>query len=125
MSHLNITVLCDLLFYLCGPHADTSGVQQQNKELLDHIWVPELYIPHQKLVKCSHGLPFYQQKINFLVKAENIWVDFWTLVKPTITCPMVFNWFPFDQQYCNVFIQVEKMDIGYFGLTDLNGIQHG
>ena len=78
----------------------------ENSDLLDHIWVAEVMIPHQKLSNCDHGPPFTDDSINIVLKDQNVWVDLWSLVKPTITCPMSFNWFPLDQQYCTLIIRV-------------------
>ena len=82
-----------------------------NDKILDHIWVPEVSIPHKKLSKCQHGPPFHDQVINIVVNNRTVWVDLWSLVKPTITCPMSFNWFPFDVQSCFLNIQVRKLTI--------------
>ena len=84
------------------------ALTKQNKKILDHIWIPEIYIPHQGLTKCRHGEGFYDEVVNFLVKNGSILVDYWSLLKPVITCPMVFNWFPFDEQNCNFKAQVEE-----------------
>ena len=85
---------------------NSIALTQQNKKLLDHIWIPEIYIPHRGLTKCRHGDGFYDEVVNILVKNKSISVDYWTLQKPTITCSMIFNWFPFDQQNCIFLIQV-------------------
>jgi len=84
---------------------NSIALTQQNKKLLDHIWIPEIYIPHRGLTKCRHGDGFYDEVVNILVKNKSISVDYWTLQKPTITCSMIFNWFPFDQQNCIFLIQ--------------------
>jgi hypothetical protein len=83
-----------------------TTVLNVDTNLLEHIWVPEVLIPHQKLSKCHHGPPFHDQVINVVVNNQTVWVDFWSLVKPTITCPMSFNWYPFDVQNCHLVIQV-------------------
>ena len=82
------------------------ALQRQSKKILQYMWLPEVYIPHQQLSKCSHGVGLYDEVVNFFVKNDDVWVDYWSLVKPTITCSMAFNWFPFDEQNCNFIIQV-------------------
>ena len=96
-----------------SPDSDAIGLSQQNKKILEDIWIPELYIPHQGLSRCRHGDAFYDEVLNFLVKNESVWVDYWMLLKPTITCSMVFNWFPFDKQNCSFIIQVNEPNIDY------------
>ena len=83
----------------------------ENSKILNHIWVPKVLIPHQKLSKCHHGPPFHDQVVNIVVNNQTVWVDFWSLIKPTITCPMSFNWFPFDSQNCYLTIQVGNKEV--------------
>ena len=98
---------------LRSSESNAVGVAYQDKKILDHIWIPETYIPHRGLSRCRHGDGFYDEVLNFLVKNESVWVDYWMLLKPTITCSMVFNWFPFDQQNCSFMIQVNKKNMDY------------
>ena len=94
---------------LRSPETNSVAVALQDKKILDHIWIPGVYIPHRGLSRCRHGDGFYDEVLNFLVKNESVWVDYWMLLKPTITCSMVFNWFPFDEQNCSFTIQVEQL----------------
>ena len=93
---------------ITSPETNAIGLSYQDKKILDHIWIPEIYIPHQGLTKCRHGNGLYDEVINILVKNESVWVDYWSLLKPIITCSMDFNWFPFDEQNCNFIVQVRK-----------------
>ena len=88
-------------------HPDINTIGLVDVEMLEHIWVPQVMVPHQKMTKCVHGPPFHDQVLNIVIKNETVWVDFWSLVKPTITCPMSFNWYPFDVQNCFMAIQVQ------------------
>ena len=89
-----------------NPDINTIGLVDM--EMLEHIWVPQIMVPHQKMTKCVHGPPFHDQVLNIVVKNETVWVDYWSLIKPTITCPMSFNWYPFDVQNCLMAIQVQQ-----------------
>ena len=80
----------------------------ENTDILNHIWVAQISIPHQKLSSRQHGPPLINDMVNFVIRDGEVWVDLWSTVKPTITCPMSFNWFPFDQQKCNLIIRVRK-----------------
>ena len=100
-----------------SPESNAVAVALQDKEILDHIWIPEVYIPHRGLSRCRHGDGFHDEVLNFLVKNESVWVDYWMLLKPTITCSMVFNWFPFDEQNCSFIIQVIKTNMDYTSCT--------
>ena len=80
----------------------------KNHQILHHLWLPDIYIPHQKLSKVSHGPGFHDEVITVTVKDGNIWVDYWRWLKLTTTCPMSFNWFPLDEQNCYVSIQVGR-----------------
>jgi hypothetical protein len=86
-----------------NPHTKTIGLV--DTDMLGHIWVPEVMMPHQKLSKCVHGPPFHDQVLNIVLKNGTVWVDYWSNIKLTITCPMSFNWFPFDMQHCHLYIQ--------------------
>ena len=96
--------------HIISSETNTTAFTKQNKQLLDHIWIPEIYIPHQGLTKCRHGDGFYDEVVNIVVKNESILVDYWALLKPSITCSMIFNWFPFDQQNCIFLIQVRALE---------------
>ena len=72
-------------------------------DLLDHIWVPPVQIRHMESAK-KVGV-FSQRMLNIIVKGENIWFDMGVNTKPTITCKMRFNWYPFDEQVCQFVIQ--------------------
>ena len=89
-----------------NPNIKTIGLVDM--DLLEHIWTPQVMLPHQKLAKCLHGPPFHDQVLNIIVKNETVWVDFWSMMRITITCPMTFNWYPFDVQSCDLFIQVRS-----------------
>ena len=94
------------IYSTINPNITVLG--HENSKILDHIWVPKLLIPHQKLSKCDHGPPFHDQVVNIVVNNRTVWVDLWSLVKTTISCPMSFNWFPFDEQNCFLTIKVRK-----------------
>ena len=91
-----------------------SVLAVEDMTFLDHIWVPTVYIPHQKLTNCRHGKTFHDTVLNIVLNKQTVWVDFWSLVKPTITCPMSFNWFPFDHQHCFLTIQVCNLKCFFF-----------
>ena len=97
------------MYRTINPNITVLGLE--NSKILDHIWVPEVLIPHQKLSKCDHGPPFHDQVVNIVVNNRTVWVDLWSLVKPTITCPMSANWFPFDEQNCFLTIKVKKSKV--------------
>ena len=78
----------------------------QNGEIIKHLWVPKLFIRNQNLVKTDHGLVLMNEAVGVIKKNKDIWVDYWGVIKPTITCPMSFNWFPFDKQKCYFSIMV-------------------
>ena len=83
----------------------------ENSDILDQIWVPQVLIPHQKLSNRHHGPPFVDDTISIVLKEQDVWVDLWSVIKPTITCPMSFNWFPFDQQSCQLIIRVRRFSL--------------
>ena len=84
-----------------------TAINLQSRQILHQIWVPEVIIPHQKLLKLNPGPGFRDEVLAFMLKDENVWVDYWSWIKPTITCPMSFNWYPFDVQNCLMAIQVQ------------------
>ena len=96
--------------HIISSETNTTALTKQNKKLLDHIWIPEIYFPHRGLTKCRHGDGFYDEVVNIVVKNDSVSVDYWALLKPTITCSMIFNWFPFDQQNCIFLIQVRAFE---------------
>ena len=81
----------------------------ENSDILNHIWVPQVAIPHQKLYKSVPGPPLTDSLVNVVSREQTVWVDIWSTVKPTITCPMSFNWFPFDKQTCNLILRVRSI----------------
>ena len=83
----------------------------KNRQILHHLWLPDLYIAHQKLSKVNHGPGFHDEVITITVKEGNVWVDHWRWLKLTTTCPMSFNWFPLDEQSCYVSIQVRRSNM--------------
>jgi hypothetical protein len=83
-----------------------TSIRLQSRQILHQIWVPEVIIPHQKLSKLNHGPGYRDEVLAFVLKDENVWVDYWSWIKPTITCPLTFNWYPFDQQNCLFVLQV-------------------
>ena len=87
-------------------NTNITTIGSVDKDLLNHIWVPQVMIPHQRLARCLHGPQFHDQVLNIVVQNNTVWVDYWSLIKPTITCPMTFNWYPFDVQNCQLSIQV-------------------
>ena len=86
------------------PNANTVG--NVDTSVIQHLWVPQVMMPHKKLQSYQHGPPFHDKVVNFVEKNGTVWVDYWTLVKITITCPLTFNWYPFDVQDCPLLIQV-------------------
>ena len=72
--------------------------------LLDKFWNPrdKVDIRHAKQSTQNAGLVFH--KLSFGLYEGSGGGD-WTFdvtvsIKPVITCPMDFSWFPFDTQYC-------------------------
>ena len=86
--------------------ANITLIALENSDILNHIWVPQVVIPHQKLYKSVPGPPLTDSTVNIVSREQTVWVDLWSTVKPTITCPMSFNWFPFDKQTCNLILRV-------------------
>ena len=74
--------------------------------ILNYIWVPPVQIQHMAEFVKNEGDPLFQQRLlNIVVKGNDIWLDMWVNTKPTITCKMRFNWYPFDDQICDFVIQ--------------------
>jgi len=88
-----------------GTDPDIKTIGLVDTDMLAHMWVPQVMIPHKTLLKSVHGPPFHDQVLNIVLKNQTVWVDYWSLIKLTITCPMTFNWFPFDVQKCHLNIQ--------------------
>ena len=76
-----------------------------NPDLLNHIWVPRFLIRNMKEVEGDTSGLFPSRQLNIIVKDLDVWLDMWIIIKPTITCNMRFNWYPFDEQFCNFEIQ--------------------
>ena len=93
---------------LVSTNSNITLIALENSDLLDHIWVAQVMIPHQKLAHYDFGPPIVDESLNIVLKDKDVWVDLWSGIKPTITCPMSFNWFPFDQQKCELVIRVRS-----------------
>ena len=89
----------------------------ENTDILRDIWVAQFYLPHQKLSNRQHDPPIIDDMVNILVREQDVWVDLWSTIKPTITCPMSFNWFPFDHQKCYFIIRVHELSFILFCIT--------
>ena len=105
-----------------NPNITTIG--NVDVDIVQHIWTPQVMIPHKKLQSCQHGPPLHDKVVNIVEKNGDVWVDYWTLLKITTTCPLTFNWYPFDVQNCPLFIQVCQPKflclVGFTGFTDFS-----
>ena len=84
--------------------------------LLDKFWSPrnKVDIRHTKESTQNAGMVFH--KISFTLNGgteggNSTYLDIWCSIKPVITCPMDFSWFPFDTQYCYFVMAASEPDI--------------
>ena len=84
-----------------------SLVLTVHHDIIHHIWMPEWFIPHFKFSRVNHGVGFKSQMASVVIKDGILMVDHWQWLKLVTSCPMVFNWYPFDRQTCRIGIQVK------------------
>ena len=68
------------------------------------FWSPRhaVHIRHAKESTQNAGMVFHKQSFGLSggTTGGNWTFDVWISIKPVITCPMDFSWFPFDTQWC-------------------------
>ena len=76
--------------------------------LLDKFWSPKnkVNIRHTKKNAKVDGLVFHKTSFGLsgANTGGNLTFDLSVSIKPEITCPMDFSWYPFDTQYCHFII---------------------
>ena len=76
--------------------------------LLDKFWTVKnkVNIRHTKKSTQSAGLVFHKTSFSLsgVTTGGNLSFEFSVSIKPVITCPMDFSWYPFDTQYCHFII---------------------
>ena len=73
-------------------------------KLFDKFWSPrnKVIVRHVKESRQNAGLIFHKTSFGLARVAEgNMTFDVSMSIKPEITCPMDFSWFPFDTQECH------------------------
>ena len=73
-------------------------------KLFDKFWSPrnKINVRHVKESRQNAGLIFHKTSFGLARVAEgNMTFDVSMSIKPEITCPMDFSWFPFDTQECH------------------------
>ena len=96
-----------------------------HKDFLHHIWLRAWYMLHVKMAKVNPSRQFYTDIITVILKDGKIFVDHTEWFKITSSCPMKFNWFPFDKQSCEICLQAalsteNTIMVGDFSLADFS-----
>ena len=78
-----------------------KGYRSIDQSILEHIWLPKYQI--------ISATAKSQEYVNSYVRLDVTSDEAFSLVlrrqiKPTITCNMRFNWYPFDEQFCDSII---------------------
>ena len=83
--------------------------------LLNKIWSPKnkIDIFHAKKSAAMAGFVFHTTTFSLTGSQESgKWkFDVGDSIRPEITCPMDFQWFPFDTQYCHLVLMTLEPDI--------------
>ena len=84
--------------------------------LLDKFWSPEVDIRHTKKSTQSAGFVFHKTSLGLSggTAGGNLTFDVSISVKPEITCPMDFSWYPFDTQYCYFIMTSAEPSMRFF-----------
>ena len=96
---------------------DTNPLNHYNLDtsLLDNFWSPKnkIDIFHAKKSTPVAGLVFHRTTFGLSGSQESEkWsFDVGDSIRPEITCPMDFQWFPFDTQYCHLAMMTMEPDI--------------
>ena len=76
-----------------------KGYRYIDQSILDHIWRPK----YQIVSDTVRDQEYVTSYVNINVTSDELVLR--RSIKPTITCCMRFNWYPFDEQFCDFIIQ--------------------
>ena len=89
--------------------------------LLDKFWSPKVTIRHTKKSVQSAGLLYHKTSFGLsgVTTGGNSTFDVSVSIKPEITCPMDFSWYPFDTQSCHFIMNSAEPSIRFFNTKPL------
>ena len=82
-----------------------------DKNLINKIWTPLVDLNHVKSSHTDSGFIFIDNFFSLTPSANKLYIEYMVTTKPQITCPMIFNMFPFDTQKCHFIFTLYDLNV--------------
>ena len=101
----------------------TMGHNVKIEENLIHkIWTPLVDLNHVKSSHTDHGFIFADTVFSLIPLANKLYIEYLVTTKPQITCPMEFNMFPFDTQYCHFIFTLYEFNVPMVNILSIRNM---